>query len=347
MIKIGDKKIGEGSPIFIIAEAGVNHNGDLKTALKLVDAAFEAGADAVKFQTFRAESLTTPNAAKATYQKKTTSPGETQQEMLKKLELSFEYHQRIMNYCQQLGIIFLSTPFDFDSVELLEELKVPAYKLSSGDLSNLPFLQFIAEKQKPVIISTGMANLGEIEEAVTAVGQKGNKQMILLHCVSSYPAAYEETNLKSMLTIKTSFGLPVGYSDHTLGIEIAVAAAALGACVIEKHFTLDKKAPGPDHRASLDPMELKALVRSIRHLETALGDGIKRCMPSETESRLLARKSVVAAVDIPKGTVIAQEHLALKRPGSGLPPKFTSELMGKKVRRALMKDEIIRYNDLD
>lgn len=347
MIQIGNKEIGDGAPVFIIAEAGVNHNGDLETALRLVDAAAEAGADAVKFQTFQAERLTTCNASKAAYQKETTSAEESQQTMLKRLELNEEQHREIMNYCQQRGIIFLSTPFDFESAQLLAQLDIPVFKLSSGDLTNLPFLLTIAKNQKPMIISSGMANLGEIEEAVQEIKQTGNNRLVLLHCVSSYPASYAETNLRAMATLKAAFGLPVGYSDHTLGTEVPLAAVALGACVIEKHFTLDKNAAGPDHRASLEPGELKVMVQGIRNLEMAMGDGIKRCMSSEEESRLLARKSVVAAMDLLQGTVLTEAHLTLKRPGNGLSPKFFSSVLGRKIKHDLEKDHQILLEDLD
>ncbi|MFW5794999.1 MAG: N-acetylneuraminate synthase, partial [Bacillota bacterium] len=246
--------------IFIIAEAGVNHNGDLEIAKKLINTAVNAGADAVKFQTFSANRLVTKNAPKANYQNETTDKNESQYEMLKKLELSFEEHKILKKYCAENNILFLSTPFDFESVDLLEALEVELYKIGSGDLNNIPLLKYIADKNKPLIVSTGMSNLAEVEEAVMAVKETGDNELVLLHCVSNYPAKYENINLKAMNTLKTAFNVQVGYSDHTLGIEIPIAAVAMGAKVIEKHFTLDKTMDGPDHRASLNPEELNQMV---------------------------------------------------------------------------------------
>ncbi|MCW7999959.1 N-acetylneuraminate synthase, partial [Clostridium sp. cpc1] len=261
---------------FIIAEAGVNHNGNIDIAKKLVDAAVEAGVDAIKFQSFKAGNLVTKSAKKAEYQKETTGNG-NQFEMLKKLELSYKEHIILKKYCEEKGIMFISTPFDFESADLLEKLNIPLYKISSGDLTNIPLLKYIAKFNKPMIVSTGMANLGEVEIAVNAIKEGGNDKITLLHCTSNYPTACEDVNLNAILTLKNAFKLPVGYSDHTIGIEIPIGAVAMGTKVIEKHFTLDKNMEGPDHRASLEPNELKEMVKNIRNIEKAFGNGIKIC----------------------------------------------------------------------
>jgi len=330
---------------FIIAEAGVNHNGDINIAKKLVDKAKEAGVDAIKFQTFRAENLVTKEAPKAEYQKETTGDG-SQFEMLKKLELSLEDHIILKKYCEEKGIMFISTPFDFESVDLLEKTDVSLYKVSSGDLTNLPLLSYIANKNKPIILSTGMANLGEVEEAVETISKAGNDRTILLHCTSNYPTAYEEVNLRAMLTMKEAFKLPVGYSDHTIGIEIPIAAVALGAKVIEKHFTLDRNMKGPDHRASIEPDELKIMVRSIRNIELAMGDGIKRCNKSEENTKSVARKSIVANRNINKDEIITINDVSFKRPEQGLKPKYIDLIIGKKARRNIYRDEFITFEDI-
>lgn len=331
---------------FIIAEAGVNHNGDINIAKKLVDKAKEAGVDAIKFQTFRAENLVTKEAPKAEYQKETTGDG-SQFEMLKKLALSLEDHIILKKYCEEKGIMFISTPFDYESVDLLEKTDVSLYKVSSGDLTNLPLLSYIANKNKPIILSTGMANLGEVEEAVETISKAGNDRIILLHCTSNYPTAYEDVNLRAMLTMKEAFKLPVGYSDHTIGIEIPIAAVALGAKVIEKHFTLDRNMKGPDHRASIEPDELKIMVRSIRNIELAMGDGIKRCNKSEENIRKVARKSIVAGRDISKDEVITINNISFKRPEFGLKPKYVDLVVGKKARRNIKVNEFITFNDVE
>lgn len=331
---------------FIIAEAGVNHNGDINIAKKLVDKAKEAGVDAIKFQTFRAENLVTKEAPKAEYQKETTGDG-SQFEMLKKLALSLEDHIILKRYCEEKGIMFISTPFDYESVDLLEKTGVSLYKVSSGDLTNLPLLSYIANKNKPIILSTGMANLGEVEEAVETISKAGNDRIILLHCTSNYPTAYEDVNLRAMLTMKEAFKLPVGYSDHTIGIEIPIAAVALGAKVIEKHFTLDRNMKGPDHRASIEPDELKIMVRSIRNIELAMGDGIKRCNNSEENIRKVARKSIVAGRDISKDEVITINNISFKRPEFGLKPKYVDLVVGKKARRNIKVNEFITFNDVE
>ena len=347
MINIKNQTILDDSPVFIIAEAGVNHNGSVEVAKKLVDVAVQSGANAIKFQTFKTENLVTKDARKASYQKQTTNVQETQLEMLKKLELNYEQHLEIADYCKNVGITFLSTPFDFESVDLLEQFQIPAYKISSGDLTNLPFLEYIARKNKPLILSTGMASLGEVEEAVDTIHTAGNQQLVLLHCTSNYPTVYPDVNLKAMLTLKNAFQLPVGYSDHTLGIEVPIAATALGACVIEKHFTLDRNLPGPDHRASLEPDQFKQMVIGIRNVEAALGDGIKRCRDTEANVKEVARKSIVAVRDLAKGEVLSRDVLGFKRPGTGLPPKFIEFLVGKKIKRNVAKDSRLELADIE
>lgn len=325
-------QLGPNAPCFIIAEAGVNHNGDLDLAKRLVDTAVAAGANAVKFQTFKAARLVTSEAPKAEYQQRATAGNESQYEMLRRLELSTEAHQELIAYCRRLGIIFMSTPFDEESADFLDELGVSIFKLPSGEITNLPFLAHVARKGKPLIISTGMSYLGEVELAVRTVEEAGNRQFVLLHCVSNYPADPADTNLRAMNTMATAFGLPVGYSDHTLGLEISLAAVALGACVIEKHITLDRSMPGPDHNASLEPDELAALVKGIRIVEAALGDGRKEPAASEANTAAVARKSLVAAKDVPAGTTLTEELIAIKRPGTGLPPAMRGQLVGRTMR---------------
>lgn len=325
-IEIAGRKVGPNYSCFIIAEAGVNHNGNVEMARRLVEVAARAGADAVKFQTFKAERLATPDAPKADYQLRATGEGESQLEMLRRLELSPEAHQELVDYCEKQRILFLSTPFDEESAELLDRLGVTAFKIPSGELTNLPLLGHIARMHKPMIVSTGMASLAEVKTAVQAV-RETNNQVILLHCVSNYPANPADVNLRAMHTMFGEFNVPVGYSDHTMGLEVALAAVALGACVIEKHFTLDRSLPGPDHQASLEPDELAALIRGIRNVEAALGHGRKEPAASEFHARV-ARKSLVAALDIRKGTILNLDMITAKRPGAGLPPGMRSQLVG-------------------
>jgi N,N'-diacetyllegionaminate synthase len=325
----GNRLVGAGERVFVIAEAGVNHNGELPLAFQLVDAAAAAGADAVKFQTFIAEEVITTDTAKADYQKTTTGEQESQLEMVKRLELSFDDFRKIKTYCDRQGIMFLSTPFDFASVDFLDELGVPAFKISSGDLTNHPLLRHVASKARPVILSTGMSNMDEVREAL---GVLQSDQIVLLQCVTNYPAAPKDVNLRAMLTMNTTLNVNVGYSDHTLGNEVALAAVALGACVIEKHLTFSKDAWGPDHRASLDPDEFKAMVDGIRNVEAALGHGNKVPAASETSNAQVARRSIVAARDIAAGTVITNEEIAFKRPGTGLPPKMIDSVLGRTAR---------------
>ncbi len=327
--------------VFIIAEAGVNHDGSVDQALRLVDAARAGGADAVKFQTFRADLLATRAAPKAAYQERRPGAAESQFAMLKRLELDADAHRRILTRCREVGIQFLSSPFDAPSADLLAGLDVPLFKVASGEITNFPFLEHLARKGRPLIVSTGMSTLAEVAEAVQVLRQAGGRDLTLLHCVTEYPAPFAEINLRAMQTLQAAFGLPVGYSDHTLGIEIAVAAVALGAVVIEKHFTLDRTRPGPDHAASLEPPELRRLVEAIRHVEAALGSGIKEPAPCELPNLPVARKSVVAARALPAGHRLEPGDLQIKRPGTGLPPKLLPTLVGRTLRADVAPDEVI------
>jgi len=346
-IQVGNKLIGPGQPVFVIAEAGVNHNGDLKLARALIDVAVEASADAVKFQTFRADRLATPDAPKAEYQLRTTGNEESQFEMLRRLELSADAHRELQSYCEERGMIFLSTPFDEEAVDLLDELGVPAFKISSGDLTNSPLLEHVARKGKPVILSTGMSELSELIEAVSVLNTAGCETPILLHCVSNYPADPAEANLRAMQTMRSAFDVPVGFSDHTEGIDISLAAVALGACVIEKHFTLDRTLPGPDHRASLEPAELRELVRSIRRVETALGSGRKVPTATEVETAKVARRSLVAARDIPAGTILEREMVVMRRPGTGMLPAMLDTLLGRQAIRDIAAGTLLDADMFD
>jgi len=331
--------------IFIIAEAGVNHNGRLDLAYKLVDVAKEAGADAIKFQTFNAESLVSSKTPKAEYQKIDKSSDESQLEMIKKLEISFDDFTKIKKYCDSKQIMFLSTPFDHPSIDFLYNL-VDFYKIPSGEIINYPYLRHIAAKNKPIIMSTGMANLGEVEEAINTIKTVNSKAIIyLLHCTTNYPAFYEEVNLKAMQTLSDAFKIPVGYSDHTLSIEISIGAAALGARIIEKHFTLDRELPGPDHTASLEPGELKEMIKAIRNIEKALGDGIKKPNKSEIEIRKVARKSLIAARDINAGEIIKKSDVIIKRPGTGIPPKYQEVIVGMRILQDIKRDDFFKWED--
>jgi N,N'-diacetyllegionaminate synthase len=345
-ITIADRKVGDGQPCFVIAEAGVAHNGRLDFALELVDAAAAAGADAVKFQTFRTQQVISRHAPKAEYQKRTTGAKESQFDMVKALELSAADHKKIVQRCRERRLMFLSTPFDEESVDLLSRLGVPAFKIASGDISNWPLLHAIASHGKPVILSTGMSWLGEVEAALEVLRKAGCQQVALLHCTSSYPAAPASVNLRAMATLAVAFQLPVGFSDHTLGIEIPLAAVALGASILEKHFTLDKSLPGPDHRMSLDPQELKALVACVRNVEASLGEGRKQPHDSELNVRTVGRRSIVAARDITRGTRITRKLLAFKRPGTGIPPSQLEAVLGRTCTRDLEADSILQYGDL-
>lgn len=328
----------------IIAEAGVNHNGDLDMAKRLIAAAADAGADLIKFQTFNAKNLVSKTAPKAEYQKKATGATETQFEMLSRLELSPADHTVLIEECRRLGIGFFSTAFDNESFNLLTELGcLDLVKIPSGELTNLPLLRHMAAGGKPLLLSTGMANLAEIEAAIDAVEQAGTPRdrITVLHCTTEYPTPMEEVNLRAMVSLQQAFGTQVGYSDHTQGIEVPLAAVAMGAAVIEKHFTLDRNLPGPDHKASLEPHELKAMVDGIRNIERAFGDGIKRPSVSELKNKPIARKSIVAGRDIKAGEVLSEDNIAVKRPGTGISPMRWDEVLGRVATRDFSADELI------
>ncbi len=331
--------------VLVIAEAGVNHNGDLAMAKALVDAAAEAGADLIKFQTFKANRLASGTAQKASYQARNEDgvEGENQLAMLQRLELSEADHDALVAYCHNKGVHFFSTAFDMESLNYLRRLGLPRFKVPSGEITNLPYLRRIASFQRDVILSTGMASLGEIEAAIDAFETAGlpRSRLTVLHCTTEYPAPIEEVNLRAMLAIQAAFGVAFGYSDHTEGIDVPIAAVALGATVIEKHFTLDRTLPGPDHAASLEPSELTSMVRGIRRIEAALGSAVKRLTPSEAANRAVARKSIVAARPIAEGERFSEDNLTVKRPGTGLSPMRWDEVLSHKARRAFATDEEI------
>ena len=334
----------QSDKVLIIAEAGVNHNGSMGTAGQLVEAAAEARADLVKFQTFSADRLVTGSASKADYQLETTSTSESQHEMIRKLELSREMHEVLIAHCKKCRVGFFSTGFDPQSVDLLAELGLDRFKIPSGEITNLPYLRHIGQYGKPVILSTGMARLGEIEAALEVLEASGTprEQVTVLHCNTEYPTPMADVNLKAMLAIRDALGVQVGYSDHTLGIEVPIAAVAMGATVIEKHFTLDRSLPGPDHRASLEPDELKAMVQAIRNIELVLsGDGLKRPSPSESKNLEIVRKSLVALVPIKAGEPFTEANLGVKRPGSGISPMRWDDFIGRPANRDYQADELI------
>jgi N,N'-diacetyllegionaminate synthase len=344
---VAGRTIAAGRPAFVIAEAGVNHNGDPALARALIDAAADSAADAVKFQTFRTSALTSRTAPKAAYQIEATGAGESQSEMLMRLELSAETLKTLQAHAVARGIIFFSTPFDEASADTLGTLGVPMFKIPSGEITNLPLLRHIATKSKPIILSTGMSTLDEVAAALTAIRDVADVPVAILHCLSAYPAPVGDVNLKAMDALRDRFGCPVGLSDHTLGLEIALAAVARGAVIVEKHLTLDKSLPGPDHRASLEPGEMAALVRGIRNVEAALGDGEKRPMPSELDTRRVARKSLVAARPIRAGEELVKDAVAVKRPGTGISPADLERALGRRVRRDLAADDVIEWTVLE
>lgn len=327
----------------IIAEAGVNHDGQLERALNLVEIAKDSGADFVKFQTFNAEKLLTPDALKADYQRITTDQAESQYQMIKSLELSYEDHVKIQSRCNDLGIGFLSTPFDIDSLNMLLEFNIPYIKIPSGEVTNLPYLEYVGGKGKNVIVSTGMCTLEEIRSCLSVLQCSGTSldKVIVLHCNTEYPTPISDVNLRAMLSIREAFNVRVGYSDHTLGIEVPIAAVALGANVIEKHFTISRNLSGPDHRASLEPSELKSMVHAIRNIEASMGDGIKRPSKSEYKNLNIARRSIVAARAIRRGEPFSSANLATKRPGTGISPMRLNEVLGVVASRDFRKDELI------
>lgn len=329
------------SNVFIIAEAGVNHNGSIEKAKRLIEKAKESGADAVKFQTFKAEKVMSRYAEKAEYQKQSTGADETQLDMVKKLELSFDEFNILKNYCDKVGIRFMSTPFDHDSIEFLDKLGMEIWKIPSGEITNLPYLIRIAQLKKPVILSTGMSTMEDINNAIVVLKENGVGELTVLHCTTEYPTPFSDVNLKAMLSIKEKFNVNVGYSDHTKGIEVPIAAIALGALVIEKHFTLDNTMEGPDHKASLEPDELKKMVDSIRHIELALGSGVKEPAKSEIKNIKIARKSIIAKKGIKAGEAFTEENLTVKRPGNGISPMKWFEVIGEIAIRDFEEDELI------
>lgn len=326
---------------FIIAEAGVNHNGDIELAKKMIDKAIESGVDAIKFQTFISEQVVSKYAKKAEYQNRNTSKAESQLEMVKKLELSFDDFIKLKDYCNFKGIEFLSTAFDFDSIDFLDSLGMRIWKIPSGEITNLLYLIKIAKMQKPIILSTGMSTIDEIEKAIFVLKTNGCGDITLLHCTTEYPAPYTDVNLKAMDTLKQKFNVKVGYSDHTRGIEIPIAAVAMGAQVIEKHFTLDRNMEGPDHKASLEPDELKAMVKSIRNVELAIGSGEKKPVESELKNIAIARKSITAKCCINKGEIFTEDNITVKRPGNGISPMQWFNVIGQSAVRDFEEDELI------
>ena len=344
--KIGERPVGPKAPCFVIAEAGINHNGSLERAKKLVDLAHEAGADAVKFQTFQAERLVSPDAPKARYQIENTNGAESQLEMLKSCQLSYDEFSGLFDYCRQKGILFLSTPFDSASLDFLVELGVPALKLGSGEVTNLPLLAQAARSKLPVILSTGMSNLAEVEAAVRTLRGGGCKALAVLHCTSNYPADPADANLRAMDTLAETLGVPIGYSDHTEGIAVSLASVACGAKVLEKHFTLDRSLPGPDHLASVGPEELKALVAGVRIVEQALGSGRKELCESEANTREVARRSLFMARDLKAGAVLGPEDLIALRPGTGIPPSEMESVCGRQAACDLAAGTMLDRRDL-
>lgn len=332
--------------VFVIAEAGVNHNGDLELARRMVSVAKDAGADAIKFQSFRADALVVKDAPKAEYQKETTGTAESQHQMLRKLELSADAHRELVRECRAQKIEFMSTPFDESSADLLEKLGVVRFKIPSGEITNLLLLRHVARKMKPVILSTGMSAIEDVDAAMRVLKSNGAKDITLLHCISDYPTQPRDANLRVMETLSARFKVPVGFSDHTPGTAVAIAAAARGAAVIEKHFTTDRGLAGPDHRASLEPGELGSMIRAIREVEVAIGDGKKRMTKSEEATQRIARKSLVAAEDLPAGTVLEERHLRAKRPASGISPMQLATVVGRKLRSAVGRDTLLQKKHL-
>lgn len=345
-MEINGQKIGDGQPCFIMAEAGINHNGDLENARALIKTAAKAGCQAIKFQTFDVTQLLAPKTPMVAYQAQNTGVQQTQAEMLKTCQLDASAHRELIQVCKDEGITFISTPFDDGSLDLLIELDVPAIKISSGDLTNLPFLARASSTNRPIILSTGMGTMEEVKDAVDTIRSHGNGPLVLLHCVSNYPALPEECNLRAMTEMKALFGTTVGFSDHTLGYEITLAAVAMGAGFIEKHITLDRTLPGPDHKASLEPDELERMVSAVRQVEKALGDGVKQPSEAERETAKLARKSLHARRDIAKGEILDEEAISIKRPGTGLSPALYHKVIGKRAACDIPAESLIEWDML-
>ncbi len=340
---VGGKTVGASSRVFVIAEIGINHDGSAEQAMRLIDAAADCGADAVKFQTFRADRLMVRSTDRLAQQEEGS---ESAFQMFRRLELSWEDHKRLKARADSRGVLFLSTPFDEESADFLDSLGVAAFKIASSDLTHLPLLRHLARKGKPLLLSTGMSHLDEVGEAVTTLRESGASDIVLLHCVSSYPASPDSLNLKAIQTLRERFDLPVGFSDHSEGIFFSLIAAALGARVIEKHFTLDRRAPGPDHKVSIEPKDLRELVSQLSQVDASLGNGCKRPASVEEQSRLLSRRSIVAAVDIPMHVTIQPSMLTCKRPAGGIDPRDVDRVTGAQARRHIAKDSILRWVDL-
>lgn len=334
--------------VIVIAEAGVNHNGNMRVATELIDVASEAGADYVKFQTFKAEKVASKIAAKADYQKRATASEENQLQMLKKLELSYDDHLLLIDHCKRRSIKFLSTPFDIESIDLLKDLGISLGKIPSGEITNFPYLIKMATSFDELVLSTGMSDMKEIGEAIEAMGTTGfsKEKITVLHCNTEYPTPFNDVNLKAMQRIAETLNVKVGYSDHTLGVEVPIAATALGACLIEKHFTLDRNMEGPDHKASLEPAELKQMIQSIRNIEQALGDGIKIPSVSEIKNKSIARRSIVAAKNLEAGHIIREQDITAKRPGNGISPMNIPSVIGKILKKSIQEDEQLTYEHL-
>ena len=346
--KVGDKKIGEDNPIFLIAEAGVNHNGSLSIARSLVDVAADSGVDAIKFQTYKTEKLILQSTEKASYQQSKVNKEESFYEMLKKYELEEGNFKILKEYCDEKGLIFLSTPFDTSSVELLEDLNVPAYKIGSGDMNNFPLIKLICSKGKPILLSTGMATLEEVKDSVDLIKNNSVEEVVIFQCTTSYPTKLEDVNLNVIDLYKKEFPNEIiGFSDHSQGITASIGAAAKGAKVIEKHFTLDKEMEGPDHKASLDPTELRKWVNEIRNLEKALGFNKKIRIKSELELSKIARKSIVSIKDLKKGEILSEDNIGIKRPGTGISPKEFEKILGRSINKDILKDSVIFWEDVD
>jgi N,N'-diacetyllegionaminate synthase len=344
-MKINNRKIGQNNPCFIIAEAGVNHNGKISCAKKLVDIAVTAGADAVKFQTYKSEGVVIDNIGICRYQKENIGKEIKQIDMIKEFELSYDDFCLLKKYCDEKNIIFLSTPHSFDAIDFLED-KMPMYKFGSGDITNIPALTYAAKKQKPIILGTGMSTLQEINQAIDAIKNTGNHEIIILHCTTNYPCPFDEVNLNVLKTLSKELKCLIGYSDHTMGLTVPIMAVTLGACVLEKHFTINRTLPGPDHKASLEPDELTKMIKYIREVEIAMGSYEKIPTKSEIKIKDIIRKSIVSATTITKGTIIKKEHLTIKRPGTGIQPFEMEKLIGKQTKKTIKNNTIITWDDI-
>jgi pseudaminic acid synthase len=343
VVRIGDREVGGGAPVYVIAEAGSNHDRNLDQAKRLIDVAAEAGADAVKFQTFAADRIVAETKTRAKYLDDLLPPDKTMSDLFRELELPREWHATLFEHATAAGIDFISTPFDMEAVDLLDDLGVKAFKVASYELWHLPLIREVASRGKPIICSTGMANMADVQDAVDTVAATGNDQLILLHCVVNYPPPFSDLNLRAIQTLRTAFGVPVGYSDHSSGITAPIVATALGAAVIEKHYTLSRDLPGPDHRFAIEPDELKAMVRGIRDAQDALGNGIKRMAPAEADLFVTARRSLFAARDLNAGTILSEEDVAILRPGTGIEVRDLPKVVGRTARRAIVRHEPLAW----